>query len=111
MIGEANKWGPFRVIWAMKPKSKLNGKDPMNVRPTNRRTTLAIVLASIAGIWGLANAQSAPAPVRAAPSDATAPNSARRIRLVTAPEGNEARYRVNEQLVGIDLPSDAVGTT
>jgi polyisoprenoid-binding protein YceI len=33
------------------------------------------------------------------------------LRLVVAPEGNEARYRVNEQLVGVDLPSDAVGRT
>ena len=33
------------------------------------------------------------------------------LRLVVAPEGNEARFRVREQLVGVDLPSDAVGTT
>jgi polyisoprenoid-binding protein YceI len=31
--------------------------------------------------------------------------------FVTAPEGNSARYRVREQLVGFDLPNDAVGTT
>jgi polyisoprenoid-binding protein YceI len=31
--------------------------------------------------------------------------------LVTAPEGNSARYRVREQLVGFDLPNDAVGAT
>jgi polyisoprenoid-binding protein YceI len=31
--------------------------------------------------------------------------------LVTAPGGNSARYRVREQLVGFDLPNDAVGTT
>jgi polyisoprenoid-binding protein YceI len=34
-----------------------------------------------------------------------------RIRLVVAPEGNEARYRVREQLASIDFPSDAVGST
>lgn len=34
-----------------------------------------------------------------------------RIRLVVAPEGNEARYRVREQLASIDFPSDAVGRT
>jgi polyisoprenoid-binding protein YceI len=34
-----------------------------------------------------------------------------RIRLALAPEGNEARYRVREQLAGIDFPSDAVGAT
>ena len=33
------------------------------------------------------------------------------IRFVTAEEGNVARYRVREQLVGKPLPSDAIGTT
>ena len=32
-------------------------------------------------------------------------------RYVLAPQGNEARYRVREQLAGIDFPSDAVGRT
>ncbi len=32
-------------------------------------------------------------------------------RFVVAGEGNEARYRVREQLAGIDFPSDAVGVT
>jgi polyisoprenoid-binding protein YceI len=32
-------------------------------------------------------------------------------RYVVAPQGNEARYMVREQLAGINLPSDAVGTT
>jgi polyisoprenoid-binding protein YceI len=32
-------------------------------------------------------------------------------RFVVAPTGNEARYRVREQLVGLDLPNDAVGAT
>jgi polyisoprenoid-binding protein YceI len=32
-------------------------------------------------------------------------------RYVVAPTGNEARYRVREQLVGFDLPNDAVGVT
>jgi polyisoprenoid-binding protein YceI len=34
-----------------------------------------------------------------------------RLRLVLAPEGNEARYRVREQLAGVDFPNDAVGVT
>jgi polyisoprenoid-binding protein YceI len=34
-----------------------------------------------------------------------------RLRFVVAPTGNEARYRVREQLVGKDLPNDAVGAT
>lgn len=33
------------------------------------------------------------------------------VRFVVAPAGNEARYRVTEQLAGFDLPNDAVGVT
>src|SRR5207237_4350051 len=33
------------------------------------------------------------------------------LRLVLAPTGNAVRYRVREQLVGHDLPNDAVGET
>src|SRR3982751_463410 len=33
------------------------------------------------------------------------------IRFVIGATGNEARYRVREQLMGKDLPNDAVGTT
>jgi polyisoprenoid-binding protein YceI len=33
------------------------------------------------------------------------------IKLVVAPTGNEARYRVQEQLVHVDLPNDAIGRT
>ena len=33
------------------------------------------------------------------------------LRYVVAPTGNEARYRVREQLLHHDLPSDAVGNT
>jgi len=33
------------------------------------------------------------------------------LRLVLAPTGNAARYRVRERLVGQDLPNDAVGET
>ena len=40
-----------------------------------------------------------------------APASAAAVRFVVAPTGNEARYRVREQLVGRDLPNDAVGAT
>ncbi len=34
-----------------------------------------------------------------------------RLRFVVAPTGNEARYRVREQLVGKDLPNDVIGAT
>lgn len=33
------------------------------------------------------------------------------LRLVVAPQGNEARFSVREQLVNLTLPNDAVGTT
>ena len=33
------------------------------------------------------------------------------LRFIVAPTGNQARYRVREQLVGVDLPNDAVGVT
>ncbi|HEY1952054.1 MAG TPA: YceI family protein [Gemmatimonadaceae bacterium] len=33
------------------------------------------------------------------------------LRLILAPTGNEARYRVREQLMGHDFPNDAVGVT
>jgi len=34
-----------------------------------------------------------------------------RLHYIVAPTGNEARYRVREQLVRVDLPNDAVGAT
>lgn len=33
------------------------------------------------------------------------------VRLGVAPTGNEARYVVREQLVGVELPNDAIGAT
>ncbi|MGE0354131.1 MAG: YceI family protein [Gemmatimonadales bacterium] len=33
------------------------------------------------------------------------------LRLITADSGNEARYRVREQLANLDFPNDAVGVT
>jgi polyisoprenoid-binding protein YceI len=38
-------------------------------------------------------------------------SKATRLRFVVAPTGNEARYRVREQLVGRDLQNDAIGAT
>jgi polyisoprenoid-binding protein YceI len=42
-------------------------------------------------------------PIRPAPPE--------RVHLIVAPQGNEARYRVREQLATFDFPSDAVGAT
>ncbi len=44
----------------------------------------------------------------ASPIAATAVDT---TRYVVAPDGNEARYRVREQLVGVSFPNDAVGAT
>lgn len=40
-----------------------------------------------------------------------AATTAAAYRFVTAAQGNAARYRIREQLVGLDLPTDAVGET
>lgn len=42
-------------------------------------------------------------------ASADSPDAA--VRLDVLPAGNEVRYRVREQLVGLDLPNDAVGRT
>src|SRR5215467_1285612 len=49
-------------------------------------------------------------PIAAQAHRASAPKPAELVFIV-APSGNEARYRVREQLVGFDLPNDAVGIT
>jgi polyisoprenoid-binding protein YceI len=51
------------------------------------------------------------AAVTSASGQAKSPAKAEGFRYVVAPTGNEARYRVREQLAGFDLPKDAVGTT
>lgn len=52
-------------------------------------------------------------PATAAPAASTGASSASTgsLRLQIVPAGTEARYRVREQLVGRDLPSDAIGKT
>jgi polyisoprenoid-binding protein YceI len=47
----------------------------------------------------------------AASAPAAAQTTGSRIRYDVAADGNEARYRVREQLARIDFPSDAVGST
>lgn len=54
---------------------------------------------AVAAAVGTASAQ-AKSPVKPDP-----------LRYVVAPTGNEARYRVREQLAGFDLPRDAIGAT
>jgi polyisoprenoid-binding protein YceI len=54
---------------------------------------------------------SASAPVSRASSGDVALPATDGLQLVVAPDGNEVRYRVREQLAGFDLPNDAVGAT
>ena len=69
----------------------------------------------LAGLVGLALVAGAAAPGAHAARPASPPSArghaAGRLHLVLAPEGNAARYRVREQLAGLDFPSDAVGVT
>jgi polyisoprenoid-binding protein YceI len=75
----------------------------------------AIGVAGLTGLVGVVLAAAGAAPSsRAADAAAASPVVERNhgpLRLVVAPEGNEARYRVREQLAGVDFPNDAVGAT
>lgn len=52
-----------------------------------------------------------PAPSARPALDPVTPATAPAVRLVVTPTGNEARYRIQERLAGMDLPYDAVGRT
>ena len=52
-----------------------------------------------------------PAGEAATPAPTASSSGTITARLVPAPSGNEARFRVREQLAGVDFPSDAVGST
>jgi polyisoprenoid-binding protein YceI len=51
------------------------------------------------------------AAVGSASGQAKSPSKTESVRYVVAPAGNEARYRVREQLACFDLPKDAIGAT
>lgn len=82
---------------------------------------LGALAASLAGCepGESAEARSASAPAAAAAATTTGTSeisipqasTAVAYRFVTANDGNAARYRIREQLVGVDLPNDAVGET
>ena len=63
----------------------------------------AVPVATIAALDGSVRPGAAVLPATPQPRTAT--------RFVPAAEGNEARYRVREQLVGFDFPNDAIGRT
>lgn len=79
---------------------------------------LAMIVAA-AAVVGCDSADSGTAYARSAASDTsqatpvngTSAASKAALRFVLAPAGNVARYRVREQLMGRDLPNDAVGET
>ncbi|MCS6963031.1 YceI family protein [Thermoflexus sp.] len=54
-----------------------------------------------------------PSPTPVSPATPTSPPGpgAEQTTFIVVSEESEARYRVREQLVGFDLPNDAVGTT
>lgn len=56
----------------------------------------------------LAGGAAGGAQARTASNARTAPAN---LHFVVAPTGNEARYRVREQLVGVSFPTDAIGKT
>jgi len=70
------------------------------------RTLAAAIVASFAASVAVAQ------PSQTAKSASTrASGTPARLRYIVAPTGNEARYRVREQLVNFDLPNDAIGVT
>ena len=72
-----------------------------------------IALAALTGFLLLAASLSRPepAPASSAPPASPVSPTAAQLRFVVAPQGNEARYRVREQLASLDFPNDAVGAT
>jgi polyisoprenoid-binding protein YceI len=77
------------------------------MRPSSQcRFSLLVALFSANAVF--AQTKSAPSKPAASKSAATKPA---RLHFTVAPVGNEARYRVREQLAGFDLPNDAVGVT
>lgn len=72
---------------------------------TGRHITFALCLLVTAGASVGAQANNS------ARKRTTAVAPAPLLRFLVAPTGNEARYRVREQLVGVDLPNDAIGVS
>jgi len=71
---------------------------------------IGAIAACAPGDTDAATSDTRAAPAAVAPANATAPALAG-LHLTVAPSGNEARYRIREQLVQVDLPNDAIGKT
>ena len=77
-----------------------------------RRTIALLTVAAATVLATDANAQATKKTTKAKPAKNTAAaKPAAPIRFVIGPAGNEARYRVREQLMGANLPNDAIGAT
>jgi len=83
-----------------------------------KRMVAAVALPAVALAVGASRRQSeaatsepAAVPVARVASAPSALPATDGLQLVVAPAGNEARYRIREQLVGVDLPNDAIGVT
>lgn len=89
----------------------------MKFRPTTTSSTRAIAgfLVAACMIAPALGAQSAKSTKKKAATKKTAAKPAPKpevpMRFVVTGTGNEARYRVREQLMGANLPNDAIGTT
>ncbi|MDQ2666900.1 MAG: YceI family protein [Gemmatimonadota bacterium] len=85
----------------------------MKFRPTS--VALAALLTVACVVAPSASAQAAKPAAKKSTSKKTATKPAPKpelpMRFVVSATGNEARYRVREQLLGANLPNDAIGTT
>jgi polyisoprenoid-binding protein YceI len=77
-----------------------------------RRAIALLTVAAATVLATDANAQATKkAKAKTPAKNAAAAKPAAPIRFVIGPAGNEARYRVREQLMGANLPNDAIGVT
>jgi polyisoprenoid-binding protein YceI len=81
-----------------------------NVNRTQRFASMIGGLALVVGLNGSLTDAQGQAPAGSPPPAAPAPDPTKPALLEIA-EGTTARYKVREQFVGINFPSDAVGTT
>ena len=82
-------------------------------RQLTRRLGLCITLVALASARD-SSAQAPKGRTTKTPAKSAKARAAKPVApmwFIIAPTGNEARYRVREQLVGVNLPNDAVGTT
>ena len=83
------------------------------LRGAPTRRAIALLTVAAATVFATdANAQATKkAKAKTPAKNAAAAKPAAPIRFIIGPAGNEARYRVREQLMGANLPNDAIGVT